>query len=223
VNENMNEAINVMKAMNEKIRFKKIIRLLEKKYPSAGTTLFENKDPFRFLICVILSAQCTDAKVNSCAKQLFKEYPSDRALSHAPILRLKSILKPLGLANAKSEYVRTVAGIESEKGIEWTMQGLQRLPGVGRKTANVVLSEMFGISEGIAVDTHCARISKRLGLTFSENPIEIERDLTSLASKNKWGKITHLFIAHGRNICKARKPKCNICLLADICPSCAKI
>ena len=202
-------------------RIKEIVDILKKTYPDATTALI-HKNPFQLLIATILSAQCTDERVNLVTKTLFAKYPGPEDFAHAHQAELEKDIHATGFfrMKAKSIIACSRALIEGHQGsVPSTMEDLVRLPGVGRKTANVVLSEAFGKSEGIVVDTHVHRVSRRLGLTNADHPEKIEQDLMPLFDRSEWGNIGGLMIHHGRRICNARKPKCPECPLLALCPA----
>lgn len=207
-----------MKQNDHSICVKAILRRLAQHYPDAACP-FPLHPRFRLLVAVVLSAQCTDAKVLTVLPSLWKTYPMPCALAKARHPELERILRPLGLFRAKAKALVGIARIETRIGIDWSMDGLTALPGVGRKTANVVLGVLDGRSPGIAVDTHVRRISQRLDWTKSENPIEIESDLMRIVPRSHWARLTNLLIAHGRAVCRARRPLCGACPIADLCPS----
>jgi endonuclease-3 len=198
-----------------------IIRRLKEQYPDAKTSLnFEN--PYQLIVATILSAQCTDERVNMTTPALFKRYPSAQALADARTGDVEEMIKSTGFFRNKTKSLLGMANaVVTDHGgeIPKTMAGLVKLPGVGRKTANVVLGNAFGIDEGIVVDTHVARVSKRLGLTSNTDPEKIEQDLIELVPRADWTIFAHLCIYHGRAICKAPTPRCDECPLADICPT----
>lgn len=206
-----------MKLSAMRRRARACIRRLRVFHPDAGMVL-QYRNRFELVIAVVLSAQCTDAKVNRVLPLLLSRYPAAADLAGASLPDLERILRPLGLFRAKARNIKDLAGITGGR-IPSSMAELTCLPGVGRKTANVVLTEGWGLAEGIAVDTHCRRLSQRLGFTESDDPVRIESDLTGLFQKSDWGNITHLFIAHGRKVCRARRPDCSACVLAKLCPS----
>jgi endonuclease-3 len=207
-----------MKQNDHSICIKAILRRLSRQYPAAACP-FPLRPRFRLLVAVVLSAQCTDAKVIGVLPGLWKAYPTPGALAEARPTDLARILRPLGLFRAKARFLIGIARVETANGIEWNMDGLTALPGVGRKTANVVLGALYGRSAGIAVDTHVRRISQRLDWTKSENPIEIESDLMRIVPQSHRARLTNLLIAHGRAVCRARWPLCGACPIADLCPS----
>ncbi|MCB0410904.1 MAG: endonuclease III [Bdellovibrionales bacterium] len=197
-----------------------IIRLFKRYYPDAHCALdHENAD--QLLVATILSAQCTDDRVNIVTKALFKKYPDIKAFSKATQEDLEELVRPTGFFRSKAKNI-LLAGqkIQAEyRGkIPQTLEELVLLPGVGRKTANVVLGNAFGIASGVVVDTHVRRLSYRLGLTKSQNPEIIERELVELVPKKHWVMFSHWLITHGRRVCKARKPQCDVCFLFELCP-----
>ncbi len=199
-----------------------IYRRLLLHYPIVeGRTNFIPFDsPFESLILTILSAQTTDRSVTAVREPLFSRYPTPEALAAASPEEVEPIIRTLGFHHAKAEYIVGTARkiVESFGGeVPRTMNELRSLPGVGRKTANIVLSHAFGINTGIAVDTHVRRVSHRLGMTESRNPDIIERDLMALLPEETWGEVNYLLIRHGREICTARNPKHEECFLRDLC------
>jgi len=207
--------------LEPKKRALRIIDLLEKEYTSAKTAL-EYSKPLEMLIATILSAQCTDKQVNKVTKILFKKYLSVGDYANADLKELEEDIRSTGFYRSKAKYIKKSAKmIESryQKKVPETMEELIELPGVARKTANIVLQNAYGIVVGVAVDTHVKRLSNKLGLTKNQNPNKIESDLMKIVPRNKWMKITDLLIFHGRKICNARKPKCFECVLNKICPS----
>jgi len=201
-------------------RTEKIIRRLEKEYPSPKTGLaFSN--PFQLLVATILSAQTTDTTVNKITPLLYAKYPTPHAMASAPLEEIKKIIRPVNYHNTKAVNIKKLAGIivKQFKGeVPDTMEELVQLPGVARKTANVLLSQAFGKAEGIVVDTHVKRLAGRLGLSKQKTPEKIELDLMKIVPGDKWISFPFTLILHGRNVCDARKPLCFSCLLADICP-----
>ncbi|MGH2767862.1 MAG: endonuclease III [Actinomycetota bacterium] len=198
-----------------------IYRRLLREYPEARCALnFSN--PHEMLFATILSAQCTDAMVNKVTRELFRKYPTLQDYAGADPEALQADVKPTGFFRMKAKHLQAAARklLEEFGGeVPRTMAGLVSLPGVARKTANIVLGNAYGIVEGVAVDTHVKRLSRRLGLTEEADPNRIERDLMALAPKSKWFRLTYLFIEHGRKVCKAPIPRCADCALNDICPS----
>src|ERR1043166_7277984 len=202
-------------------RTKKIIAGLRKTYPDAHCELnFSN--PLELLIATILSAQCTDKRVNLVTPGLFKKYRSASDYASAPPGELENAIKSTGFFNSKAKSIRGATSIIAEKfggKVPNSMENLRELPGVGRKTANVVLGNAFGINEGIVVDTHVIRLSERLGLTKQKDPEKIEQDLMKLVPQKYWAIWSHWLIWHGRRRCFARKPDCANCEVFKLCPS----
>lgn len=199
-----------------------VYRRLLAHYPIVGGRrhFIEFENPFEALILTILSAQTTDRAVNAVRDDLFSRYPTPEALAGAEPEEVEPIIKSIGFHHAKARYiVGTARKVVSEFGgeVPRTMEELRSLPGVGRKTANIVLSHAFGINVGIAVDTHVRRVSKRIGFTESTNPDVIERDLMALFPEEVWQDINYLLIRHGREICTAQNPKHEACFVADLC------
>ena len=197
-----------------------IYQRLYSSYPPIDTSL-EYSTPFQLLIATILSAQCTDKVVNRTTKHLFIDYSEPEQLASADIKKIEKIIRPTGYYSLKANRIkktskRLVNVYNSE--VPDNMEDLLTLEGVGRKTANIVLSVAFKKTQGIAVDTHVKRLSNRLGLTENSNPEKIEIDLMRNLKRENWDKFSILLILHGRKICNARKPDCNNCLLNDLCP-----
>ena len=204
-----------------KERFQKIYALLKKEYPDAKCAL-EFKNPYELVAATILSAQCTDKRVNIVMPDFRKAFPNPKTLANAELADIEDIIKSTGFYRQKAKSLKSMAGDIIEKfggNVPDTMVDLTSLRGVGRKTANVVLGDAFGKAEGIAVDTHVTRLSGRLGLTKESDPQKIERDLMELAKPSQWTLTAHVIILHGRSICDARKPKCSKCVVAEYCPS----
>lgn len=199
----------------------KVIELLKSEHSDAMIALnFSN--PLELLVATILSAQCTDERVNTVTKSLFKKYPKAEDYAQADINQLQQEIRPTGFYRNKAKNIKKCCQIIVEKYnslVPKKMEELIELPGVARKTANIVLSNAYGIVVGVAVDTHVRRLSQRLGFTSKNNPDKIERDLMGLFPKKEWKKITDLLIFHGRRICFARKPSCSNCVLNKLCPS----
>ena len=201
-------------------RVREILRLLAKTYPNV-TCALEHKSAFELLVATILSAQCTDERVNMVTPALFEKYPTPAKLAAAPQSAVEKIIKSTGFFRAKANSLRGMAkALVEQHGGEMprTLEELVEMPGVGRKTANVVLGTAFGLPTGVVVDTHVKRLSFRLGLTQSTNPEQIERELMELIPKKEWINFSHRLIHHGRRICIARKPKCLECPLLPVCP-----
>jgi endonuclease III len=204
-----------------KQRIEKIIELLEKQYPNAKTALnFTN--PLEILLATILSAQTTDVTVNIVTKNLFKKYHTAEDYVNADVVELEQVIHSTGFYHNKAKNLQKCCQLLIEKfhsQVPKTMEELLELQGVARKTANIVLYNAYGITAGIAVDTHVTRLSQRLGLTQQKDQNKIEKDLMQITPKEKWMPLTDLLIFHGRNVCKAKKPHCEICILNKICPS----
>lgn len=180
-----------------------------------------HRNNFELLVAVILSAQCTDAAVNRVTPALFRRYPSPHALARAALSDIESYIRPLGLFRAKAKSLKRCAEqlVQEFAGeVPSAMEDLIRLAGVGRKTANVIRGHAFNLP-GIAVDTHCKRLSRRLGLTRQQDPTRIESDLARVLPASEWTAFSHRLIIHGRRVCHARKPNCRSCTLGEICPS----
>ena len=207
--------------MNERARILNVIEILEATYRDPHIAL-KSANPFQLLVSVILSAQCTDVRVNQVTPVLFERFPDVRSMSEAPIEELEELIRTTGFFRNKAKNIKAASRIivERFKGkLPRTMEEMVTIPGVGRKTANIVLYNAYGVIAGIAVDTHVKRLAKRLGMTLEDNPIKIERDLMAIVPKKDWGEITYVLINHGRQICKARKPNCPECPVRDVCPS----
>ena len=207
--------------LEPKQRVEKIIELIEKQYPNAKTALnFTN--PLEILLATILSAQTTDVTVNIVTKNLFKKYSTAEDYVNADIVELEQVIHSTGFYHNKAKNLQKCCQLLVEKfhsQVPKTMEELLELPGVARKTANIVLYNAFGITAGIAVDTHVTRLSQRLGLTQEKDQNKIEQNLMQITPKEKWMPLTDLLIFHGRNVCKAKKPHCEVCVLNKICPS----
>lgn len=193
---------------------------LARSYPELQVPL-QHRNTFELLIAVILSAQCTDEAVNRVTPELFRRYPDPASLARASTADIEQTIRSLGLFRAKAKSLKESARQLVEEfgcNVPATMEELTRLAGVGRKTANVILGHAFN-TPGIIVDTHCKRLSQRLGLTRQQDPTKIERDLSRLLPAKEWTGLSHRLIIHGRRICYARKPACDRCILNDLCPS----
>ena len=198
-----------------------IILLLKKEYPDARCTL-DFKTPHQLLVATVLSAQCTDERVNIVTKDLFRKYRKPSDFAGADIRELENDIRSTGFFRNKAKSIRESARIiiNHYRGrMPDSMAELVKLPGVGRKTAAVILGTAFGKAEGIAVDTHVMRLSKRLGLTKQKEATTIEKELMKLVPRSDWIIFSHLLISHGRAVCKARRPECKSCVLMSLCPS----
>jgi len=208
-----------------KSRTAKIISVLSKRYPHAQTAL-RHANPFQLLVATILSAQCTDERVNSVTRELFKKYKTPADLAAASQKQLEDEIRSTGFFRNKAKNLRAASAkiVEDFSGkTPDSMAELLTLPGVARKTANVVLSGAFGKNEGIVVDTHVKRLAGRLGLSSQKTPEKIEQDLMKLVPRRKWGTFSHMLIYHGRAVCTARRPNCAGCQLNKLCPSAFKV
>jgi endonuclease-3 len=198
-----------------------VIQLLRERYPQARTAL-EFRNPLEILVATILAAQCTDERVNRITPGLFRKYPTAAAFAGADRTELEQEIRSAGFFRNKAKAIVGAARrIVEEYGgaVPDSMAALVTLPGVARKTANIVLSAGYGIAEGIAVDTHAGRLSRRLGLSRHEDPDKVERDLLAAVPKDDWLDFNFLLVEHGRALCQARKPKCPDCFLRRLCPS----
>ena len=212
---------NAKTLKNRADRGVEILRLLHKEFPGATTALLHH-DAFQLLVATILSAQCTDERVNMVTPGLFKKYPTPKHLASADQSELEQEIRSTGFYRMKAKNIIACSKglVEKHDGIvPKTMDELVQLPGVGRKTANVVLGQAYGISSGIVVDTHVHRLSQRLGLTNADTAEKIEEDLMNVFPKSSWIGLGSVLILHGRKTCKARKPNCPECVLCDLCPS----
>ena len=202
-------------------RARTILGRLKKEYPDARCAL-DHGDAYQLLVATILSAQCTDARVNLVTPALFARYPTAQVLAAADPAEVEELIRSTGFFRNKTKSLigmarALLAGHGGE--VPRTMEELRVLPGVGRKTANVVLGNAYGINEGVTVDTHVTRLSRLLGLTRHDDPVKIEQDLMQLFPQEEWTLLSHLLIFHGRQVCIARRPRCPACVLADLCPS----
>jgi len=207
--------------MTKKEKLSEILKRLKKEYPHPEIALHFSV-PFQLLAATILSAQAADVLVNKVTEPLFKKYRTVKDYANAPLEALQKDVSSINFYKTKARNIQASANMIIEKfgsKVPKTMEELVSLPGVARKTANIVLTNAYGINEGIAVDTHVKRLTYRLGLTKNEDPVKIEQDLMPLTPKEEWGNISHLLIFHGRNICQAKKPKHGECVLDNICPS----
>jgi endonuclease-3 len=207
-----------------RLRIKPIIRSLRKHYPQVRTAL-DFGNPLEILVATILAAQCTDERVNKVTPGLFRKYPSAAAFAVADRAELEQEIRSTGFFRNKAKHIIGAAQrIQAAYGggVPDSMEELLTLPGVARKTANIVLSAGYGKAEGIAVDTHAGRLSRRLGLSRHEDPVKVERELMALVPKADWLDFNFLLVEHGRAICQARRPKCPECFLGKLCPSAVK-
>lgn len=198
-----------------------ILARLKKQYPDAHCEL-DHSNPLQLLIATILSAQCTDKRVNLVTPGFFRRYRTASSLADANPAEVEDLIRSTGFFRNKTKSLLGMARALTDRHegkVPSTMDELTRLPGVGRKTANVLLGNAFGINEGVVVDTHVGRLSLRLGLTRETDPVKVELQLMKLFPREDWALLSHLLISHGRNICIARSPKCEQCVLSDICPS----
>jgi endonuclease-3 len=208
-------------AAARKQRVGEILRRLTAEYPDAHCAL-DHQSPLQLLVATILSAQCTDKRVNEVTPALFRRYPTARHYAEAAIADLEAMVQSSGFFRNKARSLQGLGrALVADHGgeVPRTMAELTVLPGVGRKTANVVLGNAFGIEAGVVVDTHVGRLSRRLGLTAEEDAVKAEADLMKLVPQDRWTLWSHLLIDHGRKVCAARKPACDRCVVADLCPS----
>ena len=205
----------------KKNKINELINTLRKTYPNAKCSL-DFSSPFELVVAVMLSAQCTDERVNLTTPSLFKKCQTIQDFADIDIKELEEIIHPCGFYKNKAKNIKLCANqILNDFGgtVPQDINSLMKLAGVGRKSANVILLEVFGIAEGIAVDTHCKRISNRLGLSNETDPVKIEQDLLKQIDKKDWYDVNHLFIWHGRYTCTARNPKCENCAVKKFCKS----
>jgi endonuclease-3 len=198
-----------------------VLSRLKREYPDARTEL-DYETPLQLAVATILSAQCTDKRVNMVTPLLFRTFPTAASLADAPPEKLEEIIKSTGFFRNKTKSLIGLgkALVERHNGeIPDSMEELVKLPGVGRKTANVILGNAFRKNEGVVVDTHVGRLSLRLGLTRETDPVKVEQELMPLIPREDWTMLAHVLVFHGRRICYARTPKCEICVLSEICPS----
>jgi endonuclease-3 len=206
---------------DSKARASTIIRLLEEEYPRARIALTHG-NPLELLVATILSAQCTDERVNKVTATLFKKYRTAEDYARADLAELEIDVRSTGFFRNKAKNIKQTGRMLVDRfnsQVPRAMEEMLQLPGVARKTANIVLQNAYDIVEGVAVDTHVRRVSKRLGLTENVDQDKIERDLMKVVPKEKWMRITDLLISLGRNVCVARKPRCEVCVLNGVCPS----
>jgi endonuclease-3 len=199
---------------------RQVCRALKQAYPEATCALVHN-NPYQLLVATILSAQCTDSRVNMVTPELFRRFPDPASLAAADPDELEALIRSTGFFRAKARSLLTMSNqiVQRHDGqIPRDLNELTQLAGVGRKTANVVLGTAFGIASGVVVDTHVKRLTNRMGLTTSQSPEQIERDLIPLIPRKQWVDFSHRLILHGRRVCVARNPRCTDCVLASICP-----
>lgn len=211
-----------MENLSEKAE--KIAGILEKNYPDPKTELVHANE-YELAVSVMLSAQTTDKKVNQVTPALFSKYPTWQVLSIADVSNVASLIKQVNFYKGKAERLVKAAQkvtAEFEGALPHSMEGLMTIPGIARKSANVIMQEAWGIAEGIVVDTHVIRVSNKLGLTVQKDPVKIEKDLMNIVPKKYWRNISSALVLHGRYICIARKPNCAECCLNKICPSAFK-
>jgi endonuclease III len=198
----------------------KVMRRLKTDYPDAFCAL-GHESAFELLISTILSAQCTDERVNMVTPELFRRWPTPAHLARAPIEQVEKVIQSTGFYRNKAKNIKACSQVLAEKydgEVPREIAQLVELPGVGRKTANVVLGTVYGLATGLVVDTHVTRLSQRMGLTKQTDAVKIEQDLMKLVPKRNWVKFAHEMIEHGRKICNARKPKCDVCSMNSFCP-----
>lgn len=201
-----------------------VLKRLRKAYPAATCTL-DFTSPLQLLVATILSAQCTDVRVNLVTPELFRKYPDARAFADADLAELQSAVQPTGFFRNKAKAIQAAARrIVNEHGgqVPTSMEELVDLPGIGRKTANVILGNTGHKPGGVVVDTHVGRVSRRLGWTRQTDAVKVEKELSELIPEKQWVRAGHELILHGRRICVARKPRCGECMLKDLCPSAFK-
>lgn len=202
-------------------RVPEILVRLQEIHPDAGCAL-AHSNPYELLVATVLSAQCTDERVNQVTPAVFTRYPTPAAMAEADREELEGLVRPTGFFRQKARFLQESAGMIAHQyggKVPPDMDDLLAMPGIARKTANVVLGVAFELAEGIVVDTHVKRLSRRLGLTQQSNPNKIEQDLMELVARRNWIDFAHLLIFHGRRVCKARKPECPDCVLRELCPS----
>ncbi|MBP9004063.1 MAG: endonuclease III [Candidatus Hydrogenedentes bacterium] len=204
----------------EKNRAREVFERLAAAYPDARCALEYHKDPFRLLIMTILSAQCTDTRVNTVSRDLFRQFRGPKDFAEAQAGTVEEAIRSCGFFRTKGRAIRESCRLLLERHggkVPGDMESLLALPGVGRKIANVILGECFGVP-GVVVDTHCGRVARRLGFTRADAPDKVERDLQALWPRETWTLYSHLLVFHGRAVCRARNPKCGACPVADLCP-----
>ncbi len=198
----------------------RVIERLKADYPDA-TCALRHDTPFELLVATILSAQCTDVRVNMVTPELFRRWPTANEMADAPIQSIEKVIQSTGFFRNKAKNIRAMSQAlveQYDSEVPRELEQLVKLPGVGRKTANVVLGTAYGLATGVVVDTHVTRLSRRLGLTKHNDPVKIEQDLMVIVPENEWVDFSHRLIFHGRAICVARKPKCGECSMKSFCP-----
>lgn len=212
---------DTLRSVAERERAAQIVATLRELYPGASCSL-DFATPLELLVATILSAQCTDERVNVVTKTLFQKYRTAEDYANADPEELEQDIKQTGFYRNKAKHIREAARIIVERyggEVPKEMNELTTLPGVARKTANVVMGNAYGIVEGVVVDTHVGRLARRLGLTDSEDPVKVEQELMALLPQSDWLDLSHMLILHGRAVCQARKPMCETCALAPLCPT----
>ncbi len=207
-------------SLDPKLQARQVVRQLKRLYPEATCALV-HETPFELLIATVLSAQCTDKRVNMVTPELFRRFPDARSMGAASQAELEDLIRSTGFFRSKAKSIKAMASALAEQfdgELPRDVETLTKLAGVGRKTANVVLGTAFGIASGVVVDTHVKRLAYRLGLTSRKQPAQIEQDLMAVVPRSEWVDLSHRLIHHGRQVCLARKPKCSTCGLASICP-----
>jgi endonuclease-3 len=215
-----NKAAALAGASNVDAQAARVVKRLKADYPAA-TCALENETPFELLVATILSAQCTDVRVNIVTPELFRRWPTAAEMARAPARSLEKVIQSTGFFRAKAKNIKAAsqALMERHDGrVPRDMDQLVALPGVGRKTANVVLGTAYGLATGVVVDTHVTRVSRRLGLSRHSDAVKIEQDLMRILPQEEWIDFAHRMIHHGRQICIARKPKCSLCSMNSFCP-----
>ena len=208
--------------MDERERALRILQLLREAYPGVKGTALRFRTPFELLIATILSAQCTDEKVNEVTEELFEKYRTAEDYAKADMGELEEAIKPTGFYRKKAQRIKQVCQSlveEYNSEVPRTMEELTKLKGIARKTANIILTNAYGVVEGIAVDTHVLRLSHRLGLTKWKTRDKIEQDIMELIPRDNWAEVNYLLIEHGRRTCKAKSPLCETCVVQELCPS----
>ena len=211
--------------MRKKDRVELILQRLHELYPQTECTLDIDDNVFHLVVRAVLSAQCTDVRVNEVTKVLFKKYPDYMDFLKAGEEKIAEIIKPCGFFRAKSHYLYEIARMMRDDfsgQVPRTQEELMRFPGVGRKVANLIVSEIFD-TPAVVVDTHCMRVSGRLGLSSGKDPLVIEKELMKILPKEEWAPFGHRMVDHGRAVCTARSPKCGECTLSEYCPSAKKV